>query len=331
MKKAISVVILLLCILNAGAYYDSLVREDRIWEYYNVSSSDDTYQRVYLRFKGNSEANGNTYNNLIRIRITKDHPWGKDPRNDTTCVAKMRENDKRIYILKTDGDSVYEELLYDFSVKEVGDTVRLYTENALNGQQRHSYFVVSKLYGDPFYIKSCGRKYNAYRTDLNKTNLNYYDDKRLNRSYLYIEGVGIGYVNYYNYNSLGKNRVGYLHYPDYTDGVGVASGEGLKLVCVYDGKWRKIFDPLDIGSGSDGVEDINGTSSMTIQENKDCIKVSSETKLKVTIYSMQGSKVAGAEGAGEVSVSTSGLVPGVYVVRAVSADGRSATRKVVVK
>jgi len=42
-------------------------------------------------------------------------------------------------------------------------------------------------------------------------------------------------------------------------------------------------------------------------------------------------KVCSVSGEGEVSISTSGLVPGLYVARATDADGRTETKKILVR
>ena len=103
----------------------------------------------------------------------------------------------------------------------------------------------------------------------------------------------------------------------------------IRLNRVYNGKGEVIYRGYD---KTLGVNDMTADySGLEIRMTEDAISVTAEGNVGVTVWSMQGSKVACAEGAGEVSVSTSGLVPGVYVVRAASADGRSVTRKIVIK
>ena len=287
---------------------------------------------MYSRFIESRRIN---YNRYTKITDTVDMSVPK---------ALMREEDKRVFMLVdknemlpvgevSDKSELVEVVLYDFNVKYVyndisSDTIRLYS------RQNDRYPYVIKIYR----IKNCadkvfgGNKYNGYEGACYYNSLSWTEDR-----IAFLEGIGPAKRSGNFYPEDEKNSLGYLYLPEYNLSCATTSPDVRKLVAydrtmlnrVYDGKGNVIYRCLDRDvAGIAGVL-ADGEIDIRVRDGKIC--VSADGGVSLTLWSMQGSKVAGAKGAGEVSVSTSGLVPGVYVVRAASADGRSATRKIVVK
>ena len=315
--------------------YRPLIREDRVWEY---TAGDSTEQ---YRFVGTTDRDGKTYHRFCRVRVEIVKDGEKIVTNDTVCKGLMREDEKlrTVYSLKENGDSVRELLLYDFEMGK--DDMSIYVD-IYNSKIENHYqtFPILDEYDGILCLKSCGLYHKGKITErilMPESEIFHYPELT------FVEGIGPAEI---------RGIGGILSHPLYgmeekliicgkksavtaEGGTRSVSRETVRLLQkVYDGDMKAIFDPKDVKEefGPDeGIPDASLTEGIMISMGVGNIVVRCENRVGMTVWSMQGSKVAGAEGAGEVSVSTSGLVPGVYVVRAASADGRSTTRKIVVK
>ena len=84
------------------------------------------------------------------------------------------------------------------------------------------------------------------------------------------------------------------------------------------------------------IEDVNGDTerNLIITQNGNVVDVfyAGENGLTATVYNTQGASVAKATAAdSSVSINTSSLASGIYVLRVEGASGKAATRKIVVK
>ena len=324
-----------------------IVRPDRRWEYH-VVGKDPWLER--MEFTDSVEFNGRTYHRFTKINDIWDHNGERSITRTDSTRAYMREEGAKVYVL-TDRNllpvvdlkkavGINETKVYDFSVG-LGDSISCY---GLMGANIFSDVKVrvKKEYED---LEILGRECKGYRG-----RLTWGGGYMIGYDFQFIEGMGMIKRTHEVYEDDVKlcsepYSVGYLYMPDYTSVPSVAGFQetgserdkpvkfGYHVVDLYriynkyghtiyqGGKTHKYF----------AVSSIYDDNGFEIRVTEDAIRVAAEGNVGVTVWSMQGSKVAGAEGVGEVSVSTSCLIPGVYVVRAASADGRSVTRKIVVK
>ena len=135
MKKNL---LLYITLLIGGLYisasdYEPLVREDRVWEYFEYNSfrlPTDEYRQ--FRFSGEKEYGGKMYSRFIESRRINYNRYTKitDTVDMSVPKALMREEDKRVFMLVdknemlpvgevSDKSELVEVVLYDFNVKYV--------------------------------------------------------------------------------------------------------------------------------------------------------------------------------------------------------------------
>lgn len=107
------------CLISEDEYqyeYVPVVREDVVWGYYFSTSVATNGKTTYIRFDGDETINGKVYKKCYR---SDDCSFSDD---NTELLGYMREEDKRVYAIVTDGDNLPEESLrYDFNLK-AGDS-----------------------------------------------------------------------------------------------------------------------------------------------------------------------------------------------------------------
>ena len=329
MKKIMIITALLLSVVATSfAAPVKMIREDRVWEYnkhklyvYGNIKIDEQYQ---MKFDGTETVNGKTYHKLVYtgdILFRKDSIIGGEYK--FVDFEKKKNTDKRYYLMREENGKVYtyfqddsseparEYLTYDFNLK-AGECIY----GPILGFCDPKIFEVDLEFVKEIVVEQVD-EINIEGEKCKVQTFKNFGLKSAKKTAT--EGIG------YNLGILpAVDGIDAIIYSRYSGGEGFTH-----LNRVYNDKGDVIYR---------GYDKMLGVNEMTadysdpeIRVSEDSIRVSTEGNVGVTVWSMQGSKVAGAEGAGEVSVSTSGLVPGVYVVHAASADGRSATRKIVVK
>ena len=323
MKKIMIIAALLLTIVATSfAAPVKMIREDRVWEYINetvyIYGDSVTYEQYQMKFDGTETLNGKTYHKFVYVgdiekmtdRLTTEGRkfWKYEKtKNTNRHYFLMREENGKVYTcLKYAG--AYHQLdgeffSYDFNLKK---------EDKFDGLAYYDNEYFDLIDFEDARIASIGEA--TIDGETCKVQIfSDFGDRECKKTAT--EGIG------FNYGMLPA-----------MDGVEMyASGRFplIRLNKVYDGKGKVIYRGYDKTLGVN--EMMADYCDLEIRMKEDAIRVAAEGNIRMTVWSMQGLKVAGAEGAGEVSVSTSGLIPGVYVVRAASADGRSATRKIVVR
>ncbi len=147
--------------------YTPLVREGVMWEYFHNgwTSEFEYYSRIYIAGKEN-------INNIIYHKCYIVSPYSKNE-----CIAYLREEDKKVYLLSFDEHVMFqyntngqEILIYDFNLNE-GDSYSIEIEGDMYD------FIVAKV------------DYEEVDGKLRKTFEIF--DKETNSHYAIIEGIGV--------------------------------------------------------------------------------------------------------------------------------------------
>jgi len=314
--------------------YEPLIRKDRVWEYYKYFEKEF----VQLQFTDSVTYNGNDYVKFTETKVITAGSFKE--REVCNTRALMREKDKMVYVLVdnntltpieeiSDNVQIKEVKVYDFNSMgfECYGIFNAYTYNNVSIAIRQRYTELNIL----------GNKYAGYEASA----VNPKEEAPRSFTLLFAESLGMlrrtGGLFYSDYT---KNWVGYLFMPDYSSLPSTtqpafsqsvhASDKYLRVILnkIYDNKGKVIYEGQNLNSG---ISDVDVDSGFEIQYKQDKISVNHDGKTNLTLYSLQGTKAAEAKGEGEVSISTSGLVPGLYVARATDADGRTETKKILVR
>lgn len=313
------------------------VREDRTWEYcvLNASTGDESINKVC--FEGTVQYDGKTYHKFKLKEATSwliDHFNKVDIKLPVTekydkVLAMMREENGRIYYLskydeyngiivmtdEKDLNGCNETLLCDFNMK-AGDK---FESGGIASDCDHSRDFILKGGGSTGRMEIVCKANTTTQISGEQCRsvvLKHADTEEFREGEAFIEGIGFTKSFMIRPVYLITSCIG-SYYENFQ--------------CVYNEKGEAIYGrPAHVPTGYGDVSAITESDEMIVFNGK-ILRAVSDGNVCVGIFNTEGSKVAGAEGAGEVSVSTSGLIPGVYVVRAAGADGRNSTRKIVVK
>ena len=150
-----------------GYEYTPLVREGVVWEYFHDGWTPDQgyYSRIYI--SGEEDINNTIYHKCYIV-----NPYSKNE-----CIAYLREEDKKVYLLSFDRNEVFqystkgqEMLIYDFNLNE-GDSYSVEIEGYVYD------FIVAKV------------EYENVDGELRKTFEIF--DKETNSHYAITEGIGV--------------------------------------------------------------------------------------------------------------------------------------------
>ena len=274
--------------------YAPLLKEDKAWRYEHVVNGYDFtclysyYSHCYI--SGTVEVDGKLYHKCFVDNLNL----------HDVCVAYLREEDKRVYMMsvweekdreiyfyQTDGK---EELIYDFNLN-VGDTyisnntnleVKSVKRECVDGTLRKTYDVYGEKHFDSGYMES--------------------------HTYTIVEGVGVT-----------GSFDGLFCFPYVEDFVGEPYPEFEEVVLNYSTGVEELFDTDAAGSlilaqGS-GVVSVGGAVG----------------EVTAAIYALDGVKLAEASGNGSATLLTYELPIGIYVVKATDSTGNRLTQKIVVK
>ena len=274
--------------------YTPLLKEDKAWRYEHVVNGYDftclySY-KSHCYISGTVEVDGKLYHKCF-----VDNPNLRD-----VCVAYLREEDKRVYMMsvweekdreiyfyQTDGK---EELIYDFNLN-VGDTyisnntnleVKSVKRECVDGTLRKTYDVYGEKHFDSGYMES--------------------------HTYTIVEGVGVT-----------GSFDGLFCFPYVEEFVGEPYPEFEEVVLNY----------------STGVEELfhtDAAGSLTLVQGAGVVTIGGAVgEVTAAIYALDGVKLAEASGNGSATLLTYELPIGIYVVKATDSTGNRLTQKIVVK
>ena len=274
--------------------YTPLLKEDKAWKYEHVVNGYDFtclysyYSHCYI--SGTVEVDGKLYHKC----------FVENPNLDDVCVAYLREEDKRVYMMsvweekdreiyfyQTDGK---EELIYDFNLN-VGDTyisnntnleVKSVKRECVDGTLRKTYDVYGEKHFDSGYMES--------------------------HTYTIVEGVGVT-----------GSFDGLFCFPYVEDFVGEPYPEFEEVVLNYSTGVEELFDT-------------DAAGSLTLAQGSGVVSVGGAVgEVTAAIYALDGVVRVQASSEGSVSLSVAELPVGIYVIKAVDGAGRRLAKKIVVR
>lgn len=318
-----------------SAHYKSFIREDRVWEYFSTDH-DYTFTghcSLYRwQFIGTEEYEGKTYHRLMRTRLTT---W-EDPHDGTNNirdlkvdtvqapVALMREDKGKVYVLEKEEPAQAaefseespvlcqkpaltvkageERMIYDFSLNP-GDTLT------------YPWYPYDEWIANmPFEMDSISYKYyisptsNFIWREFHFTPAEEYWSKF---SYSDIAGnTGRGDLIFVNLGPFPTCDCGHTAFNNLYD------LEGNILV---QGENRRTPQ-----AGIDGTD----ADNFKLTYSDGVIRASGEGTLTLEIFSADGIRTARLQAADEISVATSGLLSGVYLVKLKAGRGGSSTLRI---
>ena len=274
--------------------YAPLLKEDKAWRYEHVVNGYDftcLYSYTsHCYISGTVEVDGKLYHKCF-----VDNPNLRD-----VCVAYLREEDKRVYMMsvweekdreiyfyQTDGK---EELIYDFNLN-VGDTyisnntnleVKSVKRECVDGTLRKTYEVYGEKHFDSGYMES--------------------------HTYTIVEGVGVT-----------GSFDGLFCFPYVEDFVGEPYPEFEEVVLNYSTGVEELFDT-------------DAAGSLTLAQGAGVVSVGGAVgEVTAAIYALDGVVRVQASAEGSVSLSVAELPVGIYVIKAVDGTGRRLAKKIVVR
>jgi len=295
-----------------------LIREDRVWEYLDISGSKPKLYQ--MKFDGTEGLDGRVYHKFVytgKIIYQTDSISDKNENNSTVTSTResydlpdtyylLREENGRVYIntknMKnfSNAKELPECLVYDFNINYER------TNTVLCDWNSYCYYDIDitntsniEIEGETCKVQliHVPDQFNAYSFDN-----------------MAIEGIGFTVGRFFAIE--GPDHCGYHPATNF-------------LNRVYDGNGKIIYRGFDKTLGV--ANTICGITDLRITYTQGNVTAKSEGSLSMTLYTLQGTKAKEVRGEGEVSVSTSGLVPGLYVARATDADGRTETKKILVR
>ena len=274
--------------------YTPLLKEDKAWRYEHVVNGYDftclySY-KSHCYISGTVEVDGKLYHKCF-----VDNPNLRD-----VCVAYLREEDKRIYMMsvweekdreiyfyQTDGK---EELIYDFNLN-VGDTyisnntnleVKSVKRECVDGTLRKTYDVYGEKHFDSGYMES--------------------------HTYTIVEGVGVT-----------GSFDGLFCFPYVEEFVGEPYPEFEEVVLNYSTGVEELFDT-------------DAAGSLTLAQGSGVVSVGGAVgEVIAAIYALDGVVRVEASAEGSVSLSVAELPVGIYVIKAVDGAGRRLAKKIVIR
>ena len=274
--------------------YTPLLKEDKAWRYEHVVNGYDftclySY-KSHCYISGTVEVDGKLYHKCF-----VDNPNLRD-----VCVAYLREEDKRVYMMsvweekdreiyfyQTDGK---EELIYDFNLN-VGDTyiynntnleVKSVKRECVDGTLCKTYDVYGEKHFDSGYMES--------------------------HTYTIVEGVGVT-----------GSFDGLFCFPYVEAFVGEPYPEFEEVVLNYSAGVEELFDT-------------DAAGSLTLAQGSGVVSVGGAVgEVTAAIYALDGVKLAEASGNGSATLLTYELPIGIYVVKATDSTGNRLTQKIVEK
>ena len=274
--------------------YTPLLKEDKAWKYEHVVNGYDFtclysyYSHCYI--SGTVEVDGKLYHKCFVDNLNL----------HDVCVAYLREEDKRVYMMsvweekdreiyfyQTDGK---EELIYDFNLN-VGDTyisnntnleVKSVKRECVDGTLRKTYDVYGEKHFDSGYMES--------------------------PTYTIVEGVGVT-----------GSFDGLFCFPYVEDFVGEPYPEFEEVVLNYSAGVEELFDT-------------DAAGSLTLAQGSGVVSVGGAVgEVTAAIYALDGVVRVQASAEGSVSLSVAELPVGIYVIKAVDGAGRRLAKKIVVR
>ena len=278
--------------------YTPLLKEDKAWRYVDTGINYDyteeyTYETVCY-ISGTVEVDGKVYYKCFFDKDDKYFVY------DDVCVAYLREEDKRVYMMsvweekdweiyfyQTDGK---EELIYDFNLN-VGDTyvsnntnleVKSVKRECVDGVLRKVYEVYGEKHFDSGYMES--------------------------QTYTIVEGVGVT-----------GSCDGLFCFPYVEDFVGGPYPEFEEVVLNYSVGVEELFDT-------------DAAGSLTLAQCSGVVSVGGAVgEVTAAIYALDGVVRVEASAEGYVGLSVAELPVGIYVIKAVDGAGRRLAKKIVVR
>ena len=274
--------------------YAPLLKEDKAWRYEHVVNGYDfTCLYSYMShcyISGTVEVDGKLYHKCFVDNLNL----------HDVCVAYLREEDKRVYMMsvweekdreiyfyQTDGK---EELIYDFNLN-VGDTyisnntnleVKSVKRECVDGTLRKTY----EVYGEKYLNGSCVES----------------------QEYTIVEGVGVT-----------GSCDGLFCFPYVEAFVGAPYPEFEEVVLNYSTGVEELFDT-------------DAAGSLTLAQGSGVVSVGGAVgEVTAAIYALDGVVRVQASAEGSVSLSVAELPIGIYVIKAVDGAGRRLAKKIVVK
>ncbi len=291
---------------------EPLVREDRTWEYASHGCAGET-TLSQARFQGITEINGKEYHNL---KITEETTWddrqGIKPATTTPnrTVALMREENGRVYVCvkeKDDGYMKWYEGVDDKEHSEGASELLLYDFNAekndtflSGGYEMPCHTNDSKL--RPVFWRDC----TFFIQDSDSVEIQGKRTKRTvysqSREYDEIDKVieGIGPERWTLWNPVVDIMTCAPSYNEYLNGV-------------YDGEGRPIFGDFSLKKPGEGGIDVIDPDTARLVYAEGVVRAEGEGRMTLEVFSADGAKIGQAEGYGSITVSASGLVPGIYI------------------
>jgi hypothetical protein len=277
-----------------GYIYTPLVRDGVMWKYVHSGMNYDYTEpyvfETYCYISGTVEVDGKLYHKC----------FVENPNLDDVCVAYLREEDKRVYMMSVweekDREIYFyqtggkEELIYDFNLN-VGDTyisnntnleVKSVKRECVDGTLRKTYEVYGEKHFDSGYMES--------------------------HTYTIVEGVGVT-----------GSCDGLFCFPYVEAFVGEPYPEFEEVVLNYSTGVEELFDTDAAGS----LTLAQGAGVVTI-----CGAVGEVT---AAIYALDGVVRVQASAEGSVNLSVAELPVGIYVIKAVDGAGRRLAKKIVVR
>ena len=274
--------------------YAPLLKEDKAWRYEHVVNGYDftcLYSYTsHCYISGTVEVDGKLYHKCFVDNLNL----------HDVCVAYLREEDKRVYMMsvweekdreiyfyQTDGK---EELIYDFNLN-VGDTyisnntnleVKSVKRECVDGTLRKTYEVYGEKHFDSGYMES--------------------------HTYTIVEGVGVT-----------GSFDGLFCFPYVEDFVGEPYPEFEEVVLNYSAGVEELFDT-------------DAAGSLTLAQGSGVVSVGGAVgEVTAAIYALDGVVRVQASAEGSVSLSVAELSVGIYVIKAVDGAGRRLAKKIVLK
>ena len=327
--------------IAASAASVATVREGRVWEYvyeeYGRPSSQDfdgdlNYVMFRMRFDGTEERNGKVYHRLVYDdSITV---WSYDNADDSgfefksirtipnkiTSVYLMREEDSKVYLLY-DGSYEAEEGI------EPGDELLIYDFNCMEGDSYLTdfcmhYWEYSPLWchgfaaGAGMNIKSSQTVEVEGENALMQTgritvDSNKYPDFEKDIDYVMVEGIGSvthGCLPFITFDLRTATR-----YFDYN------------LNRVYNDKGEIIYRGEDIDTTTLSIGRIAAdVGSLSFANGT--VKAVGAAEVNLTLYDINGSRVATGNATESAEIDTEGLPHGVYIAICKSQSGMKTLR-----
>lgn len=291
----------------------NLINEDYVWVYFSVLHYN-THTDMYYKYSGTKEIAGKTYHRYVNYK-NEERKW--TPENDITetvyegfekLVWLAREEDRKLIVIypsDIESEEYTEYVVNDFNLQK-GDLV---SDCPYYHELHHQEWI-----HDIDYVEIEGKNCMIQWTDPDRLETGPSEYWRP-----IVEGVGNCGVGLHENLQVENNG---------------DSGNWFSRLEDKDGKVlldRETIFKLNPAVGIVPVPDMDFSGSgIEFTNGKVSCRTSDGAEISLAVYHPDGRLVAEISENGEVSLSTSILDPGVYVVRA-SVDNRSASRKIIIR